>query len=292
MKKNLIAWIYLIVLSLVWGSSFKLMKEGLRAYTSNEVAALRISIAFIVLLPFLYTHYKIDLKKHLWGLLLVGVLGSLIPAFLFTKAETGISSSLTGMLNALTPLFAIIVGVLLFGQKARKNQIVGVMIGFVGAVGMIWFCDSKERSTHILYSLLVVLATFFYAISVNSIKRYLSGLHSITATVWSFMFIGPVALVYLFGYTDFTQHLTHSPYGWSALGYVALLGTFGSALSIIAYNTLIKNAGVVFAASSTYLIPVVAIAWGLFDGEKIHQIQYIAVGVIVLGIWIINRNKG
>ena len=123
MNKKAISWIILIALSLVWGSSFILMKQGLKAFSSDEVAGLRITIASAFMLPFLVAHYKLDVKMNLKGLLLMGVFGNLIPAFLFTKAETQISSSLTGMLNALTPMFTIVIGMISFNHKISKNQI-------------------------------------------------------------------------------------------------------------------------------------------------------------------------
>ena len=286
---SFLSWVILIVLSLVWGSSFILMKEGLKAFSSDEVAALRITMATVVLLPFAYKYRQISFSKTWKGLVLMGVFGSLLPAFLFTKAETRISSSLTGMLNALTPLFTIILGRLLFGQHFTKNKFIGVAIGFIGAVCLILFGDDAEDSSNVMYSLLVVLATLFYALSVNGIKAYLYDTDSMAATVWSFMLIGPVAAAYLFSSTDFTTNLTQNPHGWASFGFVSILGIVGSAISVVIYNTLIKQAGVVFAASCTYLIPVVAIGWGLYDGETVHSLQFAAIGVIILGIWLINR---
>ena len=291
MKKSFLPWIILIALSLVWGSSFILMKRGLMAFSSDEVAALRITIASVFLSPLLFKYYKIDLLKNLKGLLIMGVFGNLIPAFLFTKAETQISSSLTGMLNALTPLFTILVGIILFQQKITKPKFLGVMIGFMGAVSLIVFGDSHEQSQNTQYCLLVVAATLCYAISVNGIKAYLSGINSITATVWAFTLIGPAAAIYLFGFTDVIQHAKNSPYGISALGYISILAIVGTAISVILFNLLIKLSGAVFASSCTYLIPIVAIGWGLMDGELVNAYQILAVIIIIGGIWLINTVK-
>lgn len=291
MKKQYLPWIILIALSLVWGSSFILMKRGLMAFTSDEVAALRITIASVFLAPLLFKYYKINLLKNLKGLILMGVFGNLIPAFLFTKAETEISSSLTGMLNALTPLFTILIGIVLFQQKITKQKFIGVSIGFIGAVALIVFGDSHEQSKNVQYCLLVVAATLCYAISVNGIKAYLSDVNSITATVWAFTLIGPAAAIYLFGFTDVVKHYTESPFGNSSLGYISVLAIFGTAISVVIYNQLIKLSGTVFAASCTYLIPVVAIGWGLFDDEVINFFQMSAVLVIIGGIWLINSVK-
>lgn len=290
MQNKKLAWALLIILSLVWGSSFILMKRGLDAFSSDEVAALRISIAFLFLAPFLIKYYKIDLKKYLPGLILMGVFGNLLPAFLFTKAETQISSSLTGMLNALTPLFTVLVGFFWLNVKPKAMQIVGIIVGFIGAACLMLFDAGSDSSKNVIYSLLVVAATFFYAISVCGIKKYLSDLNSITATVWAFCITGPISLIYLFGFSDFTVHLTSSPMAMSSLGYISILAIVGSALSVIAYNVLIKNSGTVFAASCTYLIPVVAIVWGVFDGETVNFYQVFSIIVIILSVYLINRD--
>lgn len=290
MQNKKLAWALLIILSLVWGSSFILMKRGLDAFSSDEVAALRISIAFLFLAPLLIKHYKVDLKKYLPGLILMGVFGNLLPAFLFTKAETQISSSLTGMLNALTPLFTVLVGLFWLKVKPKAMQIVGIIVGFIGAACLMIFDAGSDSSKNVIYSLLVVAATFFYAISVCGIKKYLSDLNSITATVWAFCITGPISLVYLFGFSDFTVHLSSSPAAISSLGYISILAIVGSALSVIAYNILIKNSGTVFAASCTYLIPVVAIGWGIFDGETVNFYQVFSIIVIILSVYLINRD--
>lgn len=292
MDKKAISWIILIALSLVWGSSFILMKQGLRAFTSDEVAGLRITIASAFMLPFLFKHYKIDLKTNLKGLLLMGVFGNLIPAFLFTKAETQISSSLTGMLNALTPMFTILIGMIAFNHKINKSQILGVLIGLIGAIALVTLGDNgNDQSKNILYCLLVAAATLCYAISVNGIKAYLGQVNSLTATVWSFTLIGPVAAIYLFGFTDVVTHATNHPEGLRSLCYISILAIVGSALSVVVFNVLIKLSGSVFAASCTYLIPIVAIGWGLFDGEIINLFQMLAVLVIIAGIWMINSKS-
>jgi len=288
-NKKALAWVILITLSLVWGSSFILMKRGLQAYSSDEVAALRISIAFLFLSPLLIKHYKINLKKYWRGLVFMGVFGNLIPAFLFTKAETQINSSLTGMLNALTPLFTIIVGLIWLRVKPSGITISGVIVGFIAAIGLMLFNDGGQTSNNILYSLLVVGATLCYAISINGIKKYLLQLNSITATVWAFCVTGPIALIYLFGFSNFTTHFTQNPLAIVSLGYICVLAVIGTALSVIIYNNLIKISGATFASSCTYLIPVVAVLWGLFDAETVNSKQILCILVIILSIYLINK---
>jgi len=289
--KNL-KWIILIVLSLIWGSSFILMKRGMEAFTSEQVAALRIGLAYIFLLPFLIKYYSINLKKYWKGLLGMGIFGNLIPAFLFTKAETGISSSLAGMLNALTPLFTIMVGWVAFKHRSNIFQIIGILIGLGSAILLVYFDSHSghERNNNIKYAMLVVAATFCYAISVNMIRKFLHDMNSTRATVWAFMFTGPIALIYLFS-TNFFEVLNHHPKALSSLGYAAILGVVGSALSVIAFNELIKMSNPVFASTTTYLIPVVAVFWGLMDGEIITSIQVFSIAIILAAIWLINFSR-
>jgi drug/metabolite transporter (DMT)-like permease len=289
MRSKTVAWTILITLSVVWGSSFILMKRGLEAYSSDEVAALRISIAFLFLIPLQLKHYKINLKKYLFGLVLMGVFGNLIPAFLFTLAETQISSSLAGMLNALTPLFTILIGLLWLKIQPSRQQVYGIIVGLVSAVFLMLFERGDNIFRNVQFALLLVLATLCYAISVNGIRQYLQGLNPVTATVWAFTFTGPLALIYLFGWTDFTVHLAQNPKALSSLGYIGVLAIVGTALSVILYNVLIRSSGAVFASSCTYLIPVVAVCWGIFDGESVNLMQILSIGAIILSVYLINR---
>jgi drug/metabolite transporter (DMT)-like permease len=282
-------WIILIALALTWGSSFILMKRGLEVFSSDEVAALRIFIAFLFLSPLLIKHFKKDLIKHWKGFLGMGLLGNFIPAFLFTKAETGISSSLTGMLNSLTPLFTLLLGVLLFKSKTKLINAIGILIGFIGAIGLLTAGKSEDMNNNLLFGVYVVLATICYALSVNIIKKELGQVNSITATVWAMMFIGPLAGIYLFGFTDFLADLKTNALAYESLGYVSILAIFGTALSVIIFNVLIKNTNALFASSVTYLIPVVAMGWGILDGEDVVAMHFIWIIIILLGVYLVNK---
>lgn len=290
-SKKIINWIILITLALIWGSSFILMKRGMEVYSSNEVAALRIFIAFLFLSPLLFKHIKKPLLMHWKGFLGMGLLGNFIPAFLFTKAETGISSSLTGMLNSLTPLFTMLFGVMFFKSKTGWLNALGIFIGFIGAIGLLIVGESSDMNNNFLFGVYVVLATICYALSVNIIKKDLNEVNSTTATVWAMLFIGPVAGVYLFGFTDFSTKLITNPMAMNSLGYICILAVFGTALSVIIFNELIRNTTTLFASSVTYLIPIVAIGWGLFDGEKILPLHFAWISLILLGVYLVNKKK-
>ena len=289
MNRKPVNWIILVVLALTWGSSFILMKRGMEAYTSDEVGALRMLIAFLALSPLMFRHIRRAQLRYGAAFLGMGMLGNFIPAFLFTKAETGISSSLTGMLNSLTPLFTLLLGMLLFRAKTRFVNAAGIFIGFLGAVGLLTVGKSSDMSSHLFYSLYVVVATLCYALSVNIIKKYLNEVNPVTATVWAMSFIGPPAGIYLFGFTDFAHRLGTHPQAMYSLGYVAILAVLGTALSVILFSKLIRNTNALFASSVTYLIPVVAIGWGVFDGENVEGQHLVWIGLILAGVYLVNR---
>jgi drug/metabolite transporter (DMT)-like permease len=288
-NRNLLHWIIFIALALTWGSSFILMKRGLDTFTSDEVAAIRIFVAFLFLLPLAYRHIKKNLFPLFPAFAGMGIFGNLLPAFLFTKAETTISSALTGILNSLTPVFTLVLGFFVFRQKAKWTQVLGLAIGLGGAISLVLLGkDGVNHGNVFVGSGFVLLATFFYGLSVNIIKAKLSGVNAITATVFALCIIGPIAGIYLFT-TDFLHRLLIMPHALQSLGYVCILAIFGTALSVIVFNVLIKEAGTLFASSVTYLIPVVAMMWGSFDGEAITLVHVIFILVILCGVWLVNK---
>lgn len=283
-------WIILLFLAFIWGSSFILMKKGLEVYNHNEVAALRMVISFICLIPFAVKHFKTIERKYWKYLAIVGIFGNGIPAFLFTKAQTGLSSSLTGMLNSLVPLFTLLLGVILFKTKFKANRFIGAFIGLIGAIGLITSNGLDLGDAQLSYTFYVVAATMCYAISVNTINKYLKDIGSLKITATSFLFVGPPILLYLF-YTDFLPTtINHSASG-IALFYIAILAIFGTVISVILFNMLIKQTSGVFATSVTYLIPIIAIFWGILDGETINFIQIFSIVIILIGIYFINKYK-
>ncbi len=221
----------------------------------------------------------------------MGTFGNLLPAFLFTKAETGISSSLAGILNSLTPLFTLLLGVIIFKARTRLINVLGLLIGFAGAVGLMTVGKNVDISNNLAYGSYILLATVFYGFSVNIIKSNLGAVNSVTATVWAMMFIGPVAGVYVFGFTDFTTRLTTHPAALESLGYICLLAIFGTALSVIIFNILIRNTNALFASSVTYLIPIVAMGWGVVEGDSILPLHFVWIGLILFGVYLVNKKK-
>ncbi len=277
----------LMLLSLIWGSSFILMKKGLESYSNLQVAALRMFLSFIFILPFTIKNLKVVNRNNLRSLIIVGFIGFGIPALLFTTAQTRIDSSLAGMLNSLTPLFTLIVGMLIYKSRAKWISILGIFIGLVGALGLI-----LGRGEHIFsdingYALFVVLATICYGINVNEVKYKLKDMTSMEITSLSFIFIGPLSGIYLL-FSDWTPALQTENHLLN-LGYIGILALFSSVLAVLIFNNLIKFTTTLFASSVTYIIPVFAILWGIFDGETIGMLQFLWIGVILLGIYLVNK---
>lgn len=286
MKKNYLDYFLLFVLALIWGSSFILMKKGLIVYSYTQVAALRLFIAFISLSPFLIKAFTKIKKKHIFPLVLTALLGNGIPAFLFTKAQTVLDSSFVGVLNSLTPLFTLFLGWLFFSNQIRKTNLLGILIGLIGAI----YLSSSVTDLQIdlnIYVFFIILATVFYAASVNIIKNYLYDLDSVSISSLAFLLLGPFCGYYIFS-TDFIN-IYSSPEGLLALMYICVLSVIGTALALVIFNKLVQSSSAIFASSVTYLIPIVAIFWGIVDGEKIHMQYYFGTLIILLAIFLVNR---
>jgi len=278
----------LVFLALVWGSSFILMKRGLDYFDSTEVAAYRMSIAMIVLLPISLRNLHV-IRGRFWALFFTGLFGNALPAFLFVLAQTQISSSLVGMLNSLTSIFTLLIGVLFFRMRSRLLQVVGVLIALVGSLGVIGFEHLMDLSTHGRYSLLCVGATACYGTAVNIIKTHLKDVRPRDITSLSFLLTAPALLLYLLAFTDFVPQLATQPESWRGLMYISLLGVVCTGLAVMIFNQLIKQTTTVFASSVVYLIPVVALGWGVLDGETVEPTQSGYLVLILVGILLISR---
>lgn len=287
-------WFYLIILALVWGSSFILIKRGLEVFSPGELGAFRIVAAATFLLPLSLPRVRFLKSVQVQNLIIVGLVGSFIPAFLFAKAQTQLSSSLTGVLNALTPLFVVLVGALFFSSKITRRNALGLLIAFLGVLILVTVREGGgfgALSDINAYAFFVILACTCYGFNLNIIKFRFVELKPIEITAISLLMVLPVALIYLMAGTQFSYKLVSVPGAWQALGYVALLGILGTALALILFNMLVKTASPVFASSVTYLIPIVAILWGVWDGEVLLWGHYVGIAAVILGVWIGNRKK-
>lgn len=289
-KSTYIPWLILFGLVLTWGSSFILIKHGLQGFDgdSSIVGALRIVVSFLVLLPLALRRIGRVKRKHWTVLAIVAIISNAAPAFLYAHAQTHIDSNTAGILNSLTTLFTLLIGLAFFKLNPKWHNIGGVFIGLIGAVGLIHYSGDGGFVFNFSYAIYILIATIFYATAVNVIKEYLADLDAISITSISFMIIGGPLTVYLVFFTDFIPDLSVSSEAWVGLGYISILGVVGTALALVFFNNLIKMTSALFASSVTYMIPIVAIAWGLLDGEAFEWNYLVWIIMILGGVYLVN----
>lgn len=290
-KRSWFPYLILLILALTWGSSFILIKRGLDTFSPSEVGALRVVITWLFLLPFALKRLK-GFKAIHWILFaVVGIVGSLAPAFLFAAAQKGIDSSLAGILNSLTPLFTLITGMAFFKLKPKWFNIAGVILGLVGAAGLVSVSGSGNFSFNLGYAMLIVIAALCYAMNVNVIKAFLHSFHPVTITSMAFFTIGPATAVYLFGFTPFLHSMQNHPHAFAGLGYVSILAIVGTGIALMLFNKLIQLTSAVFASSVTYFIPIIALLWGITDGEHFRPGFVFFVALVIVGVLLVNTTS-
>ncbi len=286
-RQSLINWLLFVGIALVWGSSFILMKEGLKALDPFQVASLRMISAGILLLPAGILQFKKIAPGKVGYVFLSGILGSFIPAFLFCIAETRLSSSFAGFLNTLTPIFTIMIGMLFFRTRFSASRLPGVFIGFAGMV-ILFFAQGNAGGFNLLYSSLIILATICYALNVNLVSRHLKDTGSlvIVAVALSLLLFPSLLILYYTGYFEL-EILEKAVL--NATSASAVLGIFGTAGASLLFYVLLKRAGTLFSSMVTYTIPFVALFWGVLAGETISALHIAGLIVILGGVYIANR---
>jgi len=289
MQQKWTNWLVFALLSIVWGSSFILMKEGLKAFNPYQVASLRMLSAGLVLFPFAIRAFN-KIPKDKMGLVLIsGVVGNFIPAYLFCIAETRIDSALAGILNSLTPLFTIIVGLVFYKVQTSAIKLIGILIGFIG-LAFLMLTGKEMHFEHLSYASLVLVATIMYGINVHTVGRYLKEIGSIqiASVAFSFLIIPSVTVLY---FTDFFNNDFSNPVVLQSTIAGSVLGMVGTSMASILFYYLVKKAGILFGSLVTYGIPVVAVAWGIGFGESLAPLQVFCLGVILFGVYIVNRGN-
>ena len=288
MKLN--KWFYLISLSLIWGSSFILIKKALVGLEADQLGSLRIIFSSIIIILIAWKRLsKITRLEWKW-ISISAFLGSFFPAFLFAFAEKEIDSAVASIINSIVPLNTVVIGLVLFNIRSTKRQIIGVLIGLAGTYMLIMSGIKLNPDQNYLYSGFVILCSFLYALNVNIIKKYLQHLSALTITVGHFaVIIIPAVIVFCF--SDFDVNSLRNQETIDSIIYVFILAVFGTALAKILFNKLIKISSPVFASSVTYSMLIVSIFWGLVDGEKFSIYQLIATIIIILGVLLTNKKK-
>ena len=289
MKKNFPVNIaLLIILAFIWGSSYILMKRGLDSFSAVQVSMLRIIFAFLALVPFLpkaiQTFNKTDVKYAV----VIAIIGSGIPSYLYPLAITHVDSSITGIINTLTPMFTMLFGWAFFQFKPTLAKIIGLMVALIGA-GMLVLKEGGQMQVSIdFYALMAVLATVCYGFSSNILKAKLNHVKAAPLTALTFAIIGPLALIILFS-TNFIQVLQSHPKAFMSLFYIGFLGVIGTALALVLFNFLIKRTDALYASSVTFLMPIVAMFWGFMDNEQLGLTHAIGFLLVLLGVFLTNK---
>lgn len=288
-KNSPLSVILLLILALIWGTSFILMKKGLVVFAPGEVASIRVTVAGLILLPLAIMKWKEVRSTHTAKLFLSGLMGVFIPAFLFTAAQKHIDSSVAGILNTLSPLWTMVMGAVVYKVTFSRVSVIGILIGLSGTVLLMVSRSGGEITGFNLYGLLIVLACGFYGLNLNYIKFKITDLGSLTITSISVALVTPLAALYLFGFTDFLEKLNTVPGAWTAFGYVALLALMSTAIAVSIFNKLVKMTTPLFASTVTYIMPIVSVGWGVLDGEQLFISHFIGMGAILGGVYLANR---
>lgn len=287
-KNSALPLILLLILAVIWGTSYILIKKGLVVFSPGEVAGLRITMAGLILLPVALVKWKEMRIKHIHQLAASGMMAVFLPAFLFSTAQKHIDSSLAGILNTLSPIWTVIIGALVFKVSFKRTAVIGVLVGLAGTA-MLMISRSGGSISFNLYGLLIVLACAFYGSNLNYIKFKITDLSSLAITSISVVLIAPLGALYLFGFTDFMTKMNSDPAAWRAFGFITLLAFMSTAVANGIFNKLVKMTTPLFASTVTYFIPIVSVAWGMLDGEQLHFITFIGLIAILGGVYLANR---
>ena len=284
MESKQLKWVYLMVLALVWGSSFILIKKGLIGLTALQLGSLRIIFAAVFLLLIGFKSLsKIPMYKWKY-IALTSLFGTFIPAYLFAIAQTEIDSSVSSILNSLTPLNTLILGALVFGLQFKKNQIFGILIGLIGSALLILNGAIHHPEQNYYYAFLVLIASICYAVNVNLIKKYLHDLSPLSITTGNFMVLFFPAFIILFFSGLF--EVVHDVKVQESVLFIIILGVVGTGIANVLFFKLIQMSSPVFATSVTYLIPVVAFCWGLLDNEMLTPVQFLGAFIVLIGVYL------
>ena len=284
-------WIFLFLLALIWGSSFILIKKSLIGLSPMQLGSLRIIITGFILFIAGFNSLKNLSKKAIKWIVMSGFLGTFFPAFLFAYAETEIDSAIASILNSIVPINTILFGFLAFNIISTKRQIIGVLIGFTGAILLILNGAAINPNQNYWYAFLVIIATVMYAFNINIIKRHLQNIPPLSIAVGNFIVIIVPAFLVLIYSGFFTQQVLQGPNFSISIFYVFLLSLFGTAIAKVLFNNLVQISTPVFASSVTYIMPIVAVFWGLLDNEVFSFWQGIATLIILGGVYLANSKR-
>ncbi|RCL69439.1 MAG: permease [Cryomorphaceae bacterium] len=283
-------WFYLAILSLIWGSSFILIKKGLVGLNSVQLASLRMIFAASVIYIYSYNSIKKIPKKSWKWIVITAYLGTFFPVYLISYGQTEIESGLASIITTVTPINTLIIGIIFFSLTFSIKQLLGLFIGLVGAVLLLYEASETNLNSNIYFSFFIYLTTVGYAASVNLIKKYLTNIPPEAVTAGIFLSISPPAIIVLY-FSDFTDLNFQDPLILKSIFFVLVLGVLGSAIAQTLFNKFVKISSPIFASAVTYTMPVVAIFWALIDGEILSIMQFFATAIILIGVYLVNKRK-
>jgi drug/metabolite transporter (DMT)-like permease len=274
------------MLSLIWGTSFFLIKKGLIIFPPDQVASLRMGLSGLIFLPFMILQFRKFNWKKVHLIVFVGLVSSTVPAFLFANAQIHISSSMAGILNSLTPLFTLFLGILFFRSPFAWLRMAGVLMGLTGAYLLLTRGQILVPEGEVRWGFLIVLATIMYGTGTNIVGTHLKDIPSFQISIYSFGLTGFPLIIYLIGFTNFTDILTTQAGAWQAVGYIFFLSLVSTVLASVIFFELIQQTSPLFGSMVAYLMPMVAMMWGFLDGEEMGWWNFAGMFFILSGVYL------
>jgi len=280
-----------IIIAITWGSSFILIKKTLLVFTPYQIGAFRAGFSGLLLSFIGFPALMKMSKKDVFWIALSGLFGNLLVVFIFPIAQQGVSSSLAGIINALDPIFTLILGAVLFGISNKRLQYMGAIIGFLGAAVLVSSSNAENGESHFFYTILLIIGSALYAISALIIEKKLPHLKSthISTGIYTIWMLPSLVILGFSGFftdIDYSQNET-----LTALGYLVFLTVISTTLVMFLFFKLVQDTSAVFVSMISLLIPVVSVIWGILDNEKFTMWYAIGGLLILISMYLIQEKK-
>ena len=280
-------WAILLLLSVLWGGAFFFIDVAVESVAPFTLVLLRVLLgAAILLLVLLVGGRGLPFERRMWGpFLVLALLNNAIPFSLFAWGQQHIASGLASILNATSPLWAVLVAhAFTDDEKATPLKILGVAVGFSGVALMIGGDLLLDiAGANLLAQLACLAATFSYALAGVHARRFRRmGVSPIAVSAGQLSATVLVMLPLVLIFEAPWRAAAPAPEAWAA---IAALGLFSTAIAYILYFRLIDRAGATNAILVTFLIPATAILLGaLFLGEALALRHFLGMGLIGVGL--------
>jgi drug/metabolite transporter (DMT)-like permease len=281
----------LCLLSLIWGGSYYFIKILLHDFGPITIAFLRSSFGLVTITMIMFIFRKpFQLKNIPWiAMTVMALINTAIPWAIIGFSETRLTSSMTAVLNATTPLWAVMVGILFFKSKINRYQILGMIVALIGLIVLLGLNPVSIISVDILGFICMLVASLFYAIGSHLSKRLSNGLSMYQITFGTLLCCmvasGSAAL-------PIEQPSFSALLSVSNVAALIGLGVFGSGIAYIIFYFIVQKGSPEFATMVTYLIPATALIWGyVMLNEKIQLSLLTGLALILCGVFLASRRK-